>query len=403
MKLCIMPHLPCWSIRTRGWLMARALAALPEVDCHFLTWGSAEPTVTSRLRRGAETLCRALTNQLPHRPYRRDGVEVHVLSLLDPPLVSFGVPLTLIQLHNRRRLATVLRRLQPDWLITGGQYAAPVPWALTVRTAVDLFDDHFAGVSDLDQLRRLDPLAAESLERAELVLGASKSIADKYTALARRPVAYAPNGYDPPETGPDPARRRAIRARLGLPQDARVLAYLGNHGPYAGISFLLDVVDRLHLRDRRVHCAIAGPIYRRDERLRAASAPAVSALGAIEPAQVSEFLAAADLGVLPTEVSEFRSHALPLKILEYGAHRLPVVASPLRELQLQRFPHVRLAPYGDIQAWGKAVEDALAIPSQPEWSTSLETFQWSHIARDLATLLAQRGRPVAAVEGAIPA
>jgi glycosyltransferase involved in cell wall biosynthesis len=395
-----MPHLPFLRLPTRGWQMARALAALTGVECHFLAWGSPEPTVTSRLRRGAEKLYRAFTNQCPRRPYSRDGVTIHHLPLLDPPLVTFGVPISWIQAHNRRRLETALRQLQPDWLISGGLYAAPVPWELGVRTALDLFDDHFAGVSRLAQLRRMDAEAARALEQADLILGSSRAITEKYEAISGRPVLYVPNGFDGLAVPQCPPCRREARTRLGVPQDARVLAYAGMHGPHAGISFLLDVAARLHQNDSRVVCVIAGPIHRREERLRARSAPGVWAVGAVDPADMPDFLAAADIGVLPTEMSEFRSHALPLKILEYGAHLLPVVASPLRELQLQRFPHVRFAPYGDLEAWTTAVEDALATSWQPAWSDAVKPFNWSRIAVDLVDMLRSRGHSVAPVEAA---
>jgi glycosyltransferase involved in cell wall biosynthesis len=400
MKICVMPHLPYLSVPTRGWQMARALASLPDLECHFLVWGSPDVSVTSRLRRGVEKLYRALDNQRLRPPYSRDGVTIHQLPLLDPPLMTLGVPITWIQSHNRRRLEAALRRLGPDWLISGGIHAAPVPWALGVRTALDLFDDHFPGLSDLAQLRRIGAVAADTLERADLILGSSRTITEKYAAISGRPVVYVPNGFQAaPPLGSH--RRAEARARLGVPEDARVVAYVGNHGPHAGISFLLDVISRLHQDDSRLFCAIGGPIFWRHERLRARSAPGTRAVGIIDSAQMPDFLAAADIGVLPTEMSEFRSHALPLKILEYGAHGLPVVASPLRELKLQGFPHVRLAPYGDLEAWVEAIKVALGTRWQPAWSEALEPFKWTRIAGDLVETLAGRGRPSAVVEAAV--
>jgi glycosyltransferase involved in cell wall biosynthesis len=387
MKLCVMPHLPYWGIRTRGWAMARALSSLPGVDCDFLVWGTVEPDTGARARRVLRTLAGAATNQLPRRPRQRDGVTIHTMPFLDTRLVTFGVPLAVIRAHNRQRLAKALRRLAPDWFITGGTHTASVPWEAGVRTVVDVFDDHFAGVHDLGELRRLEPEAAAMLERADVLVGASRAIAEKYGAIAQRPVHCVPNGFEP-QAPPTPAQREQARARFSLPHDARILTYVGNHGSHAGIGFLLDVVTRLHARDARILCAIGGPIGDRAERRAAQRNPAVRVIDSLDPADVPLFLAAADVGLLPTEMSEFRSHALPLKILEYGASCLTTVATPLRELKLQRFPHVRFAPYGDVAGWVDAVEEALDTPFQPVWAASLESFAWPAVAGSLLRVLA---------------
>lgn len=387
MKLCVMPHLPYWSIRTRGWALARALATLPAVDCHFLIWDTLEPGSATRVRRGLGTLTRAATNQLPRRPRQRDRVTIHTMPFLDTRLVTFGVPLALIRKHNRRRLSHTLRRLAPDWFITGGVHTAPVPWDAGIRTVVDVFDDHFAGVQDLDALRRIEPEAAMMLERANVLVGASRAIAEKYTGIARRSVHCVPNGFEPQALATR-SQREQSRARLSLPLDAPVLTYVGNHGAHAGTRFLLDVVSRLHARDARILCTIGGPIEDPAEREAAERHPAVRAIGPLEPADVPAFLAAADVGLLPFEMSEFCSHALPLKILEYGASGLNTVATPLRELKLQNFPHVRFAPYGDVDAWVDAVENALVRPFEPGWAESLEKFAWPVVAEDLVRTLA---------------
>jgi glycosyltransferase involved in cell wall biosynthesis len=387
MRIAVMPHLPYWSIRTRGWQMAQALAALPSVECHSFTWGTTEPSIESRLLRGLDTLRRAVTNQWPRQPRVRSGATVHTLPLLDTRLTSAGVPLRFIQKHNQIRLTHLLEEVAPDWFITGGAYTAPVRWGSGVPTALDLFDDHFEGVSDLDTLRRLAPDAADALLRAHLVLGCSLGITRKYAALLGREVVYVPNGFDVTASAARPEEKDLARRRWKIPPNARVVGYLGNHGLHAGIRFLLQVATRLRERDPRVICAIGGPILDRRERWAAASHPAVRAVGPIPPEDVPVFLSACDIGVLPCTTTEFRSHAMPIKVLEYGARRLPAVASPLRELAIQGFPHVRLAPLGDLQAWTEAVEAALRTPFDPAWNEAIDRFAWPRIAQRLCEVL----------------
>ena len=390
MKLAVMPHLPYWAIRTRGWQMATALGSLPGVECHFLVWGTTETTIESRLRRGADTLCRAVTNLWPRPSVRRAGITVHTLPLFDTRLVSAGMPLRLIQAHNRIRLTRFLEELGPDWFITAGGHTAPVRWGSGPPTVVDLFDDHFEGLADRSTLERIAPDAARAYLDADLLLACSQSITRKYSAILEREVHYVPNGFEGVAGAASPGEKAAARHRLGLPANARVVGYVGNHGRHAGISFLLRVASRLRERDPGIVVALAGPIADRRERRAAEAHAAVRALGPIPPEEVPQFLGACDIGVLPTVTTDFRSHAMPLKILEYGARRLNVVATPLRELSLQRFPHVRLCGFDDVEGWVLAVEEALRTPFNPAWNEALDQFAWPRIAAGLFALLAER-------------
>lgn len=390
MRLAVIPHLAFWSIRTRGWQMARALAGISGTEVHFASWGTTEPRVQTRVLRGLDTLAHAITNHLRRAPRTRDGVIVHTLPFFDTRLVSLGVPISAIQAWNRRRLSSLLRELRPDWVITGGIHTAPVPGNLSIRTAVDLFDDHFVGVTDLESLRRVSRVAADALERAQLIIGSSCAITHKYSDLTGRSVVYVPNGYDSPPLVTE-TEKLLLRKRYRVPSNAKVVGYVGNHGTNAGIGFLLDVMTHLSERDSAIVCLIAGPIQDPRERHRAERHRAVRSLGAIPPEIVPQFLSICHAGVLPCEVSGFRSHALPIKILEYGANCLPVVATPLRELQLQQLPHVRLVAYSDIPAWVNALEAAVETPFPASWSLALERFKWPRIATELLSVLERMG------------
>jgi glycosyltransferase involved in cell wall biosynthesis len=392
MKIAVMPHLPYWSIRTRGWQMAKALAAIPGVECHFLVWGTTELTIQSRLLRGLDTLRRAVTNLWPKAPYPRAGTTVHTLPILDTRLVSAGVPLGVLHAHNRLRLTRFLAELRPDWFLTSGGHAAPLKWGSGPPTALDLFDDHFEGLADLATFERLDPAAARAYRRVDLLMACSRGITRKYSRILGREVHYVPNGFDGPAGAATLEEKEAARRRYRLPLDAKIVGYVGNHGLHAGLSFLLRVASRLRERDNRVVVALAGPILDAAERRAAEAHAAVRVLGPIPPDDVPQFLGACDVGVLPTVTTEFRSHAMPLKILEYGARQLPAVATPLRELTIQNFPHVRLCPFDDVAAWTTAVEEALRSPFDPAWESAIDRFAWPRIATGLLALL--RDAPV---------
>jgi len=93
-----------------------------------------------------------------------------------------------------------------------------------------------------------------------------------------------------------------------------------------------------------------------------------------------------DIGVLPFEKSIYTDCSLPIKVLEYGAFHLPVVATPLEELKNLALPYVDLVER-EPPAWVDAMQKALKRKWNPDWNRSLTTFDWNSIAGALHSLL----------------
>jgi FkbM family methyltransferase len=69
--------------------------------------------------------------------------------------------------------------------------------------------------------------------------------------------------------------------------------------------------------------------------------PNIQFLGLKTQAELPAYLANADVGIIPFDVGRLTQAVSPLKVFEYLAMGLPVVATPMAELA--HFPHVRLA------------------------------------------------------------
>ena len=133
--------------------------------------------------------------------------------------------------------------------------------------------------------------------------------------------------------------RAAVRARLGVPVDAEVVAFFGFVHPVKGLRYLIEAVARLRARHERLHLLVLGGFTSlalpadeacafRDELTAwigaCGATDHVTITGHLEAAQVSAALHAADVAAFPfTAGATLKSGAL----LSAFAHRLPTIVT----------------------------------------------------------------------------
>lgn len=166
-----------------------------------------------------------------------------------------------------------------------------------------------------------------------------------------------------------PRDRRAARGELGLDPDARIVLFVGRLSAEKGI----DVLDGALARLDDVECFAAGP--------GTAPSPRVRALGVLEPEQLAEWLAAADVGCLPSF-----AEGMPVSVGEALAAGRPVVASDVGGIPEQISPGENgfLVPPGDAEALAAALERALSLSWSPEdVRATSERFWWTVVGERL--------------------
>jgi glycosyltransferase involved in cell wall biosynthesis len=240
--------------------------------------------------------------------------------------------------------------------------AAPLVEALGAPLAVyHCVDDHAAQASGAARRAELESAEDELLARVDVVFTTAGSLAERLGGRHPRvhPLgnvadydhfAAARNGVAPPSDLDRLPRPRAIfvGALNELKVDAGLLGALADAEPGLSVVLVGPVTE-----------AGAGARRELEELVRR---PNVHALGGRAYAELPSYLAGADVGLVPYLANRYTAGVFPMKVYEYLAAGLPVVAAGLPELA---------GAEGATLAAGReefvaAVRAALADPGPPE-------------------------------------
>jgi glycosyltransferase involved in cell wall biosynthesis len=274
---------------------------------------------------------------------------------------SFAVGVAAYLLATRRRFDLVYTR--SEWAL-----AALAPLRGLLRRPV-AFELHALG----PRLR-----ATGLLSRATWVVALTGEMRQQVidTGVPAGRVMVAPDAVDLARFD-TPADRAECRRRVGLPPDRPVIGYVGRFetmGMDKGIPTLVRALPAIAgpARDRRpLLLCVGGPLDRVSAYLALARQHGVSAddvrfVDRVPPVEVPYWMKACDAGTIPFDWTEhFARHASPLKMFEYMAAGVPVVASDLPALRevLRHGENALLVPPGDPAGLARALTEVLGNPA----------------------------------------
>jgi glycosyltransferase involved in cell wall biosynthesis len=170
-----------------------------------------------------------------------------------------------------------------------------------------------------------------------------------------------------------PRSQAALRSRLGLPDGARVIIYVGRFVATKGLRELLDAFTALAARRDDVHLVLVGDgVMRPELDTRVSAAPCRARIhmpGALQPSQVAEWIGAADLLCLPSY-----SEGHPNVVVEALACGRPVVATDVGGTpEIINGDNGIMVPPRD----SAALEAALAAVLDGSWNHAAIAAAWS--------------------------
>lgn len=194
----------------------------------------------------------------------------------------------------------------------------------------------------------------------------------------------------------DPAKftedsRRVLRQRLGIPENRRIVVYLGLLTDYQGTHHIIEAAAQLKRIGESAHFLIMGyPDVARYQAMAAAKdvADRVTFTGKIQYRDAPAYLSLGDIAVAPKLSSSEGSG----KLLNYMAMGQPVVAydTPVQREYLGELGV--FVPAGDVERFSKAISSLLHDPErgnrlgQSLRGRAAELFSWQQAAEQIASL-----------------
>ena len=170
-----------------------------------------------------------------------------------------------------------------------------------------------------------------------------KALIDGLDADPRK-VSVVPCGVDTDRFRPRP--KEQIRSNLGIAQESKMALFIGRFTTEKGVDTIRKASE--NLRNVEFHFIGDGPIQW--------AAPNCRFLGALPHSEISEWVNAADVLLLPSQ-----SEGTPVSVLEALASSIPVICTRVGACPQMISEGVTglFVPYGDAEALTNAIRSAL--------------------------------------------
>jgi glycosyltransferase involved in cell wall biosynthesis len=393
-RLLVVPHVYAENISVREIEFARRLVRHFDVFC--LAWDDAlHIDNQNAFERRWKQFGTALASTMARQSLRpsRDGLTYVSAPVLQPILtrriVGAAWAATLCQAFNRHTLERLTDRLHISHiLLAAGTFG--FPRRKGVRGFFDVVDwipeNQFS--PDFVEFKRKELQTVAS--QAQGVFAVSEPLCEKLRNDCGIEALQMPNGADLRALrAVSKAETADLRRLLGL-EGKFVIGYIGNHGTYTGVDFVVEVFRRVRERIPNVALLIVGPAECWRSLLEAAHADGVVWTGPVPPTEVQKYFNVLDVGVLAQEKSLGTELAFQLKVVEYSACHKFVVATPLRTWQLLQWPNVFLTDL-KVDSWVEAIIRSQQSIWNPDWDELIEAFDWNVLADRMAAFMLHSG------------
>lgn len=254
------------------------------------------------------------------------------------------------------------------WSYAGMEYARDnkIPGLLEVNAP--LIEEQTKYRSLIDRASA-ELVAARAFNSATVLFAVSEEIAVylKHHLISDTRVYVTPNGVNPDRF---PADLKPFYPKV---PGTFTLGFVGSLKPWHGLPVLVDAFAMVHHQIPDSRLLIVGDGTERTDLLAELSAQglldAAEMAGAVSPAEVPGFIASMDVAVAPYPL-QAGFYFSPLKVYEYMAAGVPVVASRVGQLAelIQDGVNGVLCPPGDALALAEAI---VQLQKQPQVRTRL--------------------------------
>jgi glycosyltransferase involved in cell wall biosynthesis len=334
-------------------------------------------------RRITHSLCPGHASQRQSSPQLAEDLSHLTLKVVSPILYPSPTNKLLLQLNQylyKRQVMHAHQRMHwspaPMLWITSPTY--PVVAMLHARKwskiIYDCVDD-FPGLHPrrAEQLQRCED---EIIQHADVIFVTAQALKEKMRQRGRNDAYYVPNGLD------------LTRFTKALAPHPRMTRYqqpvIGFLGQMSASVFDLNLVGQLAERHPNWSIVLVGPmtpeLEKQEKKYR------LHCEGRVAYEEVPAYLAGFDVAIVPFLLSKTTQAINPLKVYEYLASGLPVISTPLPELD--NFGDLVLQTTG-VDGFSAAITHLLAQPTADRATRQARVAEcsWEHRFADIISAM----------------
>jgi glycosyltransferase involved in cell wall biosynthesis len=273
------------------------------------------------------------------------------------------------------------------WSYAGMEFAraSDVPGLLEVNAPLIEEQVEFRGLTYRD---KAEEVADRVFAAASALIAVSEEVAaylERYPGAGDK-IQVIPNGVDPERIKP------GLTPAWPRERDSFTVAFVGGLKPWHGLPILVEAFHRFRQLEPKARLLIVGDGPERaklnDEIGQRGLQEAVYFTGAVSPDQVPGWLASMDVAVAPYPMLP-HFYFSPLKVFEYMAAGLPIVASRVGQIAriIQHDVNGLLVSAGDSSALAAALQQLRNDPEsacrlgQEARQTVLQNHTWDQVVR----------------------
>ncbi len=402
-RIFIIPHQPAKGLRVRSVELAKQLAHDfgPNTEIIILHWLASKPARLpgpfKMLEKGIEALNSINTKTQYKKESITDPITEKTITLTWATLPYLLSPYPMCQTFNQAQLSHLIDAMNPDVVINANAYHWPLSKQSTEGRLYiyDAVDDHITENSG-PVWQRTKKFTIEQSNHADHIITISHSLKALLEQQGLSPVSVVPNvvdikRYEVKDSAVLEKNLSTLRQKHGIGPKTKTLAYIGNHGWWAGMGFMMDVFETFNAKHSDSKLLIVGPGEDVPHfKAKYKDNPAIVFTGSIPPEDVHWYFHLSEVGLLPFDLCPFTHHALPLKVLEYGAAKKIVLSSELKELELLNLPHIQRLPLDPdtwVNALEKETEEATQTVWQDDWMATIKRYDWQQAIAPLTNII----------------
>lgn len=363
MKILFIPHGPILpNIRIRGEEIAKQLAKSHEVfllNIETNYYASIPSKILFKFRKHFESIKR--TNQ----------DNLHILS------VPYSALYTPMGLKNRKisKLSLNFNRRVLKKIIETNKIDVIINESFNLWDTSEINTPYIYDIVDMEPDGDFSDFVLKQIKNAEKVFCVSHYIGEKLKQIGIEPHVL-PNGVNLEEF-----QMKETKEKIERPEKYRI-GFIGNHGWWSGLDFLLDVFKDLPGKNELYIVGGGSEVPNAKKKVRNNNIKNVVFTGYVEKSEVTRYFNLIDLGVLPFEKNPLTDAAFPIKILEYTACKKFVLATDLEELKHLKLSNVILRQRS-VEEWIKTIEKIKRMCWDPEWNNQIKKYEWSELVKPL--------------------